>query len=107
MINLDDKKSKEKHWVSLFIDTNTAVYLDSFGIEVLNKIRDKSITHNIFKIQDNNSIMCGFYCIAFIEYMLSGKTLLDYTNLFSQNDYKKNDKTIYILRTNIEILNLD
>ena len=51
--------------------------------------------------------MCGFYCNAFIEYMLSGKTLLDYTNLFSQNDYKKNDKTIYILRTNIETLNLD
>ena len=39
--------------------------------------------------------MCGFYCIAFIEYMLAGKTLLDYTNLFSPNDYKKNDKIIY------------
>ena len=39
--------------------------------------------------------MCGFYCIAFIENMLAGKTLLDYTNLFSPNDYKKNDKIIY------------
>ena len=39
--------------------------------------------------------MCGFYCIAFIEYMLAGKSLLDYTNLFSPNDYKKNDKIIY------------
>ena len=36
--------------------------------------------------------MCGFYCIAFIEYMLAGKTLLDYTNLFSLNNYKKNNK---------------
>ena len=36
--------------------------------------------------------MYGFYCIAFIEYILAGKTLLDYTNLFSPNDYKKNDK---------------
>ena len=35
----------------------------------------------------NNSIMCGFYCIAFIEYMLAGKPLLDYTNLFSLNEY--------------------
>ena len=88
MINLDDKKSKETHWVSLFIDRNTAVYFDSFGTEyipqeVLNKIRDKSITHNIFRIQDNESIMCGFYYITFIEY------------LFSLNDYKKNDKIIY------------
>ena len=41
------------------------------------------------------SIMCGFYCIAFIEYMLSGKTLLDYTNLFSPIDYKKNDMITY------------
>ena len=94
------KKSKGTQWVSLFIDRNTAVYFDSFGIEyipqeVLNKIKDKSITHNIFRIQDNESIMCGFYCITFIEYMLSGKTLLDYTNLFSPNDYKKNDKIIY------------
>ena len=45
------------------------------------------MTHNIFRIKDNESIMCGFYCIAFIEYMLSWKTLLDYTNLFSPNDY--------------------
>ena len=39
--------------------------------------------------------MCGFYCIAFIEFMLAGKTSLDYTNLFSLNGYKKNDKIIY------------
>ena len=94
VINLDDKNSKESYWVSLFIDKNTAEYFDSFGIEyipheVLNKIRDKSISHNIFRIQDNESFMCGFYCTAFIEYMLAGKTLLDYTNLFSLNEYKK------------------
>ena len=59
------------------------------------KIKDKSITHNIFRIQGNDSIICGFCCIAFIEYMISGKTLLDYTSLFSPKDYKKNDKIIY------------
>ena len=100
VIYLNDKKIKGTHWVSLFIDRNTAVYSDSFGTEyipqeVLNKIKDKSITHNIFKTQDNDSIMCGFYCITFIDYMLAGKTLLDYTNLFSPNDYEKNDKIIY------------
>ena len=35
--------------------------------------------------------MCGFCCIAFIKYMLSGKTLQDYTNIVSPNDCKKND----------------
>ena len=46
-------------------------------------------------MQDNYSIMCGFYCIAFIKYMLVGKSLLDYTDMVSPNDYKKNDKIIY------------
>ena len=110
VINFDNKNKKWTHWVSLIIDINTALYLDSFRIEyifleVLNKIRDKSITHNILKIQDieiwwyDNEIQdnphIGFYCIPSREYMLVGKTLLDYFNLFSPNDYKKNDKIIY------------
>ena len=52
--------------------------------------------------------MCGFYCIAFIEYLLAGKTLLDYTNLISPNDYKKKDKIsvldISVLRANTSSL---
>ena len=91
MINLSDKNSKGTYRTSLFIDRNLAVYFDCFGIEyipqeVLNKIKNKSITHKIFRIQDNASIMCGFYCIAFAEYMLAGKTLSDYNNLSSSND---------------------
>ena len=75
------------------------MYFDSFGVEyipqeVLNKIQDKSITHNIFRIQDSESIMCGFSCICFIEYMLERKSLSDYTNFFSLNDYKNHDKII-------------
>ena len=88
MINLDDNQSKGTHWFSLFIDRNTAMYFDSFGIEyipqeVFNKIENNSITRNISRIQDDDSIMCGFYCVAFIEYMIEEKTLVDYTNLFS------------------------
>ena len=60
--------------------------------EVLNKIKDKFVTHNIFRIQSDDSAMCGFYCMAFLEYMTVGKTLLDYTNLFSPINYQKNDK---------------
>ena len=51
--------------------------------------------HNIVRTQDDDSIICGFYCIAFIEYMIPGKILLDYTNLLFPNNYKKNDKIIY------------
>ena len=35
VINIDDKKSKGTHWVSLFFDRNTVVYFDSFGIEYI------------------------------------------------------------------------
>ena len=57
--------------------------------EVLNKIKNKSITHSIFRIQDSESIICGFSCIFFIGDMLAGKTLLDCTNLFSPNVVKR------------------
>ena len=51
--------------------------------------------HNIFRIQGDDSIMFGYFCIDFMEYMLAGKTFLDYTNLLFPNDYTKNDKIIW------------
>ena len=91
VIILDDTNSKRTHWFSLFINRNAVVYFDSFEIgyvsqEVLNKSKNKSITQNIFTIQDNESNTYGFYCIAVIEYMLIGKNVLGYTDLFSWND---------------------
>ena len=76
------------------------MYFDSLGIEyisqgLLNKIRDKATTQNMHIIQDEDSITYRFYFIAFIEYMIAENTLLDYTNLFSFNNYKKNCKIIY------------
>ena len=62
--------------------------------EIFNKTKDKSIAHNIFRIQYDDSITWGCYCLASIEYMIAGKILLEYTNLFSPKDYKKNDKII-------------
>ena len=98
--NINDNKVKRTHRVSLFIDQNTAVYFDSFLIkyipqEVLNKSKIKLLRNNIFVIQDSESIMCGYYGITFIEYMLAWKTWLNYISVFSPNDYKKNNKIIY------------
>ena len=56
-----------------------------FSIFIGNKI----IKTNIFRIQANDSIMCGYFCIGFISFMLAGKTLTDFTNLFSPNSFKK------------------
>ena len=49
---------------------------------------------NVHRIQTFDSIMCEYFCISFIDFMWNGKILLEYTNLFSPNEYKRNDKII-------------
>ena len=98
-INLDEYENTGTHWVSLFVKTNEVIYFDSFGIEHIPKeinkfIGNSDIKSNIFRIQAYDSIMCRYFCIEFINYMLKVKTLLDYTNLFFSNDFKKNDRVI-------------
>ena len=105
VINLDEYENTGKHWIALFVKTNEAIYFDSFGIEHIPKeinkfIGNKNIISNIFRIQACDSIMCGYFYIEFINYMLKGKTLLDYTYLFSPNDFKKNDRVIKRLSKN-------
>ena len=99
IINLDEYKNTGKHWIALFVKTNEVIYFDSFGIEYIPKeieqaIGNKEIKASIFRLQAYDSIMCRYYCIEFINYMLKGKILLDYANLFSPNDFKKNDQII-------------
>ena len=57
-------------------------------------IEHKSIKTNIFRMQSNNSIMCGYIFIGFIDFMFAGKTLTDYTSLFSPYNFLKNDSII-------------
>ena len=97
VINLDEYENAGTHWVSLFVKPKYKVYSDSFGVEHIPKEINKFIGNNktksnIFRIQAFDSIMCGYFCIEFINYMLKSKTLLDYTNLFSPNDFKNNDQ---------------
>ena len=60
----------------------------------LNFARNKNIKASIFRVQANDSVMCGYICIIFIDFMLAGKKLTDYTNLFSPHDFKKNDNIV-------------
>ena len=55
---------------------------------------NKNIIINIDRIQAYNSITHGYFCIGFLDFMLKAKTLLEYTNLFFPNKYKKNDKIL-------------
>ena len=100
IINLDEYSDIGSHWVVLYVNNNkTATYFDSFGVEHIPKetkkfINNKNIKANIFRIQAYDSVMCGYFCIGFIDFMLKGKNLTDFTNLFSANNFKKNDDII-------------
>ena len=99
VINLDEYKSIGHDWISLYVNAENVTYFDSFGVEHIPKeigklIRNKNITMNIYRIQAYDSIMCRYFCIGFIDFMLKCKNLLEYANLFSPNDYGKNDKII-------------
>ena len=83
----------------MYVNPKNAANLDSFGVEHIAKqirkfIGNENITTNIFRIQAYDSIMCGYFCTGFIDFMLNGKSLLEYTNLFSPNEYKNTDKII-------------
>ena len=99
VINLDEYENMSTDWVALFIKPKYTVYFDSFGIEHIPKeikraIGNKEIKANIFRIQAYDSIMGGYFCIEFINYMFDGKSLIDFTSLFSPHDFKKNDQII-------------
>ena len=85
-------------------NNNSVTYFDSFEVEHIPKeikafinrtsssaSHNKNIAKNILRTQAYDSIMCRYFCIGFINFMLAGKTLTEYSNLFSPNNYEKND----------------
>ena len=80
IINLDQYKDVGAYWIALFCSKDNIIYLDSFGIEHIPKeikkiIGSKNTISNIFRIQANDSVMCGFFCIGFIDFILAGKKI--------------------------------
>ena len=78
VINLDEYADVGTHWIALFCNRNEIVYFDSFGVEhvpeeIKEFVGNKNIIANIFQVQKNNSVMCGYLCIGFIGFMVAGK----------------------------------
>ena len=99
VINPDENSDIRTRWVVLYVQNNVT-YFDSFGVEhILKEIKtfidcSLSITTNIFRIEAYDSIMCRYSCIGFIDFTLAGKTLTEYANLSSPNNFKENDDII-------------
>ena len=98
IINLHEHYDTGTHWIALWMDNNNATYFDTFEVQHIPKeikeFINKNIITNIFRIQAYDSIMCAYFCIGFIDFMLAGEKLTDNTNLFSPHDFKKNDNII-------------
>ena len=92
IINLDEYSDIGTHCVALYVQNNNVTYFDSFGVKHIPKeikafIKNKNRITNIFRIQGYDSIMCGYICIGFIDFMLPRKTLTEFRNLFSPNNF--------------------
>ena len=114
VINLDEYSDIGTHLVALYVNNNnnSVTYFDSFGVKHIAKeikafIDSKNIKTNTLRIQTFDSIMCGYFCIVFLNFMLAGKTLTEFTNLFSPNNSKKYDDMIlnYFMTDVIKWLN--
>ena len=83
----------------MYSNDNTVTYFDSLGVDhIPNEIKKSikgfaintsTITTNICRSQAYDSVMCGYFCIGFIDFMLKSKSLTYFTNPFSPNKFKK------------------
>ena len=99
VINLEEYADVGTDWIALFCNRNEIFYFDSFNVEhvpeeIKEFVGNKNIIGNIFQVQTNDLVMCGYFCIGFIDFVLAGKKLTDFTNMFSPYNFKKNDDII-------------
>ena len=92
VINLDEYADVGTQWIALYVKNIEIIYFGSFGAgyvpkEIEKFIGYKNIKTNICRIQANNLVMCGYFCIGFINFMFAGKTLIDNTSLFLPYDF--------------------
>ena len=94
VINFDKYVDAGGHWIALFCKKSEIVYYDTFGVEhvpeeIKEFVGNKNIIANNFRVQANNSVICGYFCIRFIDFMLASKELTEFTSMFSPYDFKR------------------
>ena len=78
IINLDEYESIGTHWIALYVNGDKLTFFDSSGVDHIPKeirkfITNKNIITNIYRIQAYDSIICGYFCIGHIDFMLKVK----------------------------------
>ena len=96
VINLDEYSDIGTHWIAFYaLNLELNVSQNKSETLLVTKIlRDLRSRKNIFRIQTYDSVMSGYFCIGFFDFMLKVKSLTNSTNIFSQNDLLKTDDII-------------
>ena len=94
--NLDEYVDVGTHLIYLYVNDNNGTYseIEYIPKEIKKFIGNNNIKTNIFRMQAYNSVMYGYFCSGFIDFMLKGKSLTDFTNLLLSINFKHNDKII-------------
>ena len=96
VINLDEYSDIGTHWIAFYemnleLDMSQNKFKTLLVIKILRDLRSQK---NIFGIKTYDSVMSGYFCVGFFDFVLKGKSVTNFTNIFSQNDLLKNDDII-------------
>ena len=100
VFNVSKHDSKGSHFIEIFADENNLLYFDPLGhkcentdiLQFMKKVKSKRRLRTKFqKIQDCNSIFCGFFCIAFLLSRHKNESLRHFFKNFTRRELIKND----------------
>ena len=99
VVSLEEYADVSTNWIALFCNRSEIVFFDSFGVEYVSEeikefVGNKNIKANIFRVQANNSVMCEYFYIGFIVFMLQVKKWLISLVCFLPMTFKKNENKI-------------
>ena len=94
VVSLDEYKLNWTYWIALYVNGVNVKYFDSFGVKYIRQkikrfIENKNIATIIYITHAKDSIMCGYFCTGFINFILKVKSLLDFTNLILLMNMKR------------------
>jgi hypothetical protein len=93
VLNIDHSSNNGTHWTCLFIKNGVTHYFDSYGfpppLEVLEYCKSKDRYYNTFKIQKDDEVICGHYCIYMLYQLSNGCKFYDVLDeLYKYHDLK-------------------
>ena len=102
IVNLNDSTQPGSHWVALRVRAppNPMEYFDSFGLNAPHEVVELSETlrvnylYNRTQYQDLNSVLCGYWCLYFVNESRKGRSYYEIVRPFSHNDTQFNERLI-------------